>query len=271
MLTTATGYRGFDQKPDTPQPQVNERVSKQLDAALVHSFPALSQRHVADYEKLFLRVSLKLGTSSAASQPSAAQPTDQRLANFAAVPDPSLLALYFQYGRYLLISSSRPGTQAANLQGIWSYQVQPPWSSNWTANINVQMNYWLAETCNLSDCTEPLFTLIEGLSHTGARAAQETYGLPGWVTHHNIDIWRAANPVGMGVGSPTWANWAMSGLRWSRLFGQFSAIPKWKSLFSVWPPGGSGGRLKFTGSAMLPSFPYRLTGRVSLSQADCSR
>jgi hypothetical protein len=85
----------------------------------------------------------------------------------------------FHYGRYLLISSSRPGTQAANLQGIWNCQVQPPWSSNWTANINVQMNYWLAETCNLSDCTEPLLTLIEGLSHTGARAAQETYGLPG--------------------------------------------------------------------------------------------
>ena len=89
--------------------------------------------------------------------------------------------------------------------------MQPPWSSNWTANINVQMNYWLSETCNLSDCAEPLLTLIEGLSHTGTRAAQETYGLPGWVTHHNIDLWRAANPVGMGVGSPTWANWGMSG------------------------------------------------------------
>jgi alpha-L-fucosidase 2 len=211
VLTAATGYRGFDQKPDAPQSQVNEHASQQLDAALVRNFSALRERHVADYRKLFDRVSLTLGTTSASSQPSASQPTDQRLANFATAPDPSLLALYFQYGRYLLISSSRPGTQAANLQGIWSYQVQPPWSSNWTANINVQMNYWLAETCNLSDCTEPLFTLIEGLSHTGARAAQETYGLPGWVTHHNIDIWRAANPVGMGVGSPTWANWAMSG------------------------------------------------------------
>jgi alpha-L-fucosidase 2 len=167
----------------------------------------LRERHVADYRKLFDRMSLTLGSPG----PSASQPTDKRLANFAANPDPSLLALYFHYGRYLLISSSRPGTQPANLQGIWSYQVQPPWSSNWTANINIQMNYWPAETCNLSDCTEPLLTLIEGLSRTGARAAQETYGLPGWVTHHNIDIWRAANPVGMGVGSPTWANWGMSG------------------------------------------------------------
>ncbi|MFY9938539.1 MAG: glycoside hydrolase family 95 protein, partial [Silvibacterium sp.] len=206
VLTAATGYRGFEQKPDTSQVVVNERATRQLDVALQQSYSALRQRHAADYRKLFERVSLTLG-----SKPAASQPTDQRLANFAAAPDPSLLALYFQYGRYLLISSSRPDTQPANLQGIWNYQVQPPWSSNWTANINVQMNYWAAETCNLSDCTEPLLALIEDLSHTGARAARETYGLPGWVTHHNIDIWRAANPVGMGVGAPTWANWCMSG------------------------------------------------------------
>ena len=206
ILTAATGYRGYEQKPDTPQAQVNKRASRQLDAALKHDYSALRQRHVADYKNLFDRVSLTLGTN-----PTASQSTDQRLANFAAAPDPSFLALYFHYGRYLLISSSRTGTQAANLQGIWNYQVQPPWSSNWTANINVQMNYWLAKTCNLSDCTEPLLTLIEGLSHTSTSAAQETYGLPGWVTHHNIDIWRAANPGGMGVGSPTWANWGMSG------------------------------------------------------------
>jgi alpha-L-fucosidase 2 len=206
VLTAATGYRGFEQKPDTSQAVVNERATRQLNVTLQQSYYALRQRHTADYGKLFARVSLTLG-----SKPAASQPTDQRLANFAAAPDPSLLALYFQYGRYLLISSSRPGTQAANLQGIWNYQVQPPWSSNWTANINVQMNYWAAETCNLSDCTEPLLALIEDLSNTGARAARETYGLPGWVTHHNIDIWRAANPVGMGVGAPTWANWCMSG------------------------------------------------------------
>jgi alpha-L-fucosidase 2 len=206
VLTAATGYRGFEQKPDTSQAVVTERATRQLDVALQQSYSVLQQRHTADYRPLFARVSLTLG-----SKPAASLPTDQRLANFATAPDPSLLALYFQYGRYLLISSSRPGTQAANLQGIWSYQVQPPWSSNWTSNINVQMNYWAAETCNLSDCTEPLLALIEDLSHTGARAARETYGLPGWVTHHNIDIWRAANPVGMGVGAPTWANWCMSG------------------------------------------------------------
>jgi alpha-L-fucosidase 2 len=161
---------------------------------------------VADYSKLFDRMTLSLGPDTAASQP-----TDQRLRNFAAAPDPSLLALYFHYGRYLLISSSRPGSQPANLQGIWSYQVQPPWSCNWTSNINIQMNYWPAENCNLSDCTEPLMAFLADLSQTGARAARETYGLPGWVSHHNIDLWRAANPVGMGVGAPTWANWSMSG------------------------------------------------------------
>ncbi len=206
VLTAATGYRGFEQKPDMSQAVVTEHATRQLDLAAQRSYSSLRQRHTADYRKLFDRTSLTLGSKAAASQP-----TDQRLANFATAPDPSLLALYFQYGRYLLISSSRPETQPANLQGIWSYQVQPPWSSNWTANINVQMNYWPAETCNLSDCTQPLLALIEDLSHTGARAARETYGLPGWVSHHNIDLWRAANPVGMGVGAPTWANWCMSG------------------------------------------------------------
>jgi alpha-L-fucosidase 2 len=206
VLTAATGYRGFDQMPDTPQAQVSERARGQLNAALSKSYSSLRERHMADYRRLFERVSLKLGSDTAASQP-----TSERLKNFRATPDPSLLALYFQFGRYLLIASSRPGTQPANLQGIWNYQVQPPWSSNWTSNINLEMNYWPAETCNLSDCTEPLFNLIEDLSKTGARAAQETYGLPGWVSHHNIDLWRAANPVGMGVGSPTWANWCMSG------------------------------------------------------------
>jgi alpha-L-fucosidase 2 len=206
VLTAATGYKGYDQKPDTPQQEVNAKARRQLDAALQKSDAALRQRHEADFRRVFERVALRLGSDAAAEQP-----TDARLKNFATTPDPSLLALYFQFGRYLLISSSRPGSQPANLQGIWNYQVTPPWSSNWTSNINIQMNYWPAESCNLGDCTEPLVSLIADLSKTGARAAQETYGLPGWVTHHNIDVWRAANPVGAGAGQPTWANWCMSG------------------------------------------------------------
>ena len=210
LLTAATGFRDFQQKPDTPLEQIAARATAQLDAATRKEFAALRIRHLEDYQPLFRRVSLNL-SSSTTSMAAASQPTDRRLANFAASPDPSLLALYFQYGRYLLISSSRPGSQPANLQGIWNAQVTPPWSSNWTANINIQMNYWPAETCNLTECATPLFDLIEGLSKTGKRTAEETYGLPGWVSHHNIDLWRASNPVGEGVGQPTWANWNMSG------------------------------------------------------------
>lgn len=205
-LTAATGYRGFDRRPDTPLAEVQADALRQLDKAAQKTYRMLRQAHEVDYRSLFNRVSLDLGSS-----PASALPTDERLKQFERTPDPSLLALYFQYGRYLLISSSRPGSQPANLQGIWNFQVIPPWSSNWTSNINVQMNYWPAETCNLSECAQPLFGLIQDLNQTGQKAAEETYGLPGWVTHHNIDIWRTANPVGMGVGTPTWANWQMSG------------------------------------------------------------
>ncbi len=205
LLTAATGFRGFQSTPDTPINEISAKATKQLDTATAKAFKDLRTRHIEDHQRLFRRVSLTLGSRTTS------QPTDQRLKTFASNPDPSLLALYFQYGRYLLISSSRPGSQPANLQGIWNNQVTPPWSSNWTSNINVQMNYWPAETCNLSECAEPLFDWINDLSKTGARTAQETYGLSGWASHHNIDLWRASNPVGMGVGQPTWANWGMSG------------------------------------------------------------
>jgi len=206
LLTIATGFRGYDLQPDTPLPTVVAAAIASLDAALVRDDSTLRRRHIADYKKYFDRVFLRLGQA-----PSDSTPTDQRLKRYENHPDLALMALYFQYGRYLLISCSRPGSQAANLQGIWSFQVQPPWSSNYTTNINTQMNYWHAESCNLSECAEPLFQLVEELSHTGERAARENYGLPGWVSHHNADLWRTANPVGMGVGKPTWANWCMSG------------------------------------------------------------
>jgi len=205
LLTAATGFRGFQSTPDAPVTEVSPRAAKQLDIAETKLFSDLYRRHIEDHQKLFRRVSLNLGSQNTS------QPTDQRLKNFATNPDPSLVALYFQFGRYLLMGSSRPGSQSANLQGIWNYQVTPPWSSNWTSNINVQMNYWPVETCNLSECAEPLLDLIDDLSKNGVRTAQETYGLPGWASHHNIDLWRASNPVGMGVGQPTWANWGMSG------------------------------------------------------------
>ena len=206
LVTAATGFRGALLAPDTPLDAVIAKARRQLDGISSKRFPDLRTRHVQDYQRLFHRVSLDLG-----EPPALAKPTDVRLGEFAAHPDPALLALYFNYGRYLLISSSRPGSQPANLQGIWNDLVRPPWSSNWTANINLQMNYWPAETCNLSECAEPLFDLVRTLSVTGAQAARETYASPGWVTHHNIDLWGAANPVGEGIGDPYWANWAMSG------------------------------------------------------------
>jgi alpha-L-fucosidase 2 len=121
--------------------------------------------------------------------------------------DPALTQLQFAYGRYLLIASSRPGGQPANLQGIWNTEVAPPWNSNWTTNINLQMNYWPAETTGLADCHQPLFDLLTDLAAPGARTADAYYGAGGWTVHHNIDLWRATNPV---CGSPSWANWPMA-------------------------------------------------------------
>ena len=205
LLAASTGYRGFDKMPDLSAEAIASTCEGHLGAAAKHSFTQLRARHVADHQRLFRRVELDLGRPSDL-------PTDERLRHFKEKSDPQLLALYFQYGRYLLISSSRPGTQPANLQGIWNELIRPPWSSNWTANINVQMNYWHAETCNLADCHEPLFDLVEGVSHNGRKTAETNYGARGWVSHHNIDLWRQSAPVGnYGQGSPTWANWGMSG------------------------------------------------------------
>ena len=209
ILGAATGYRGYEYSPDTPQTEVLAAADKFVQPALKFSYEQLRERHIADYRKLFRRVKLDLGADSKFS----ADPTDSRVKNFAQAPDPQLLALYFNYGRYLLISSSRAGTQPANLQGIWSGDIRPPWSCNWTANINVQMNYWLAETCNLSECHRPLFDMLQGLSANGRKTANLNYNLPGWVSHHNVDLWRQSAPVGMGTefASPTWANFCMSG------------------------------------------------------------
>ena len=206
LIAAATGFRGFAAFPDTPLDAVINKAKMQLDAAAGKKYEEIQAAQIADHQSLFRRVGLRLGASK-----DMAKSTDQRLKQVGESLDPSLFSLYFQYGRYLLISSSRPGSQPANLQGIWNSQVTPPWSSNWTSNINVQMNYWAAQTCNLSDCAAPLFDLIGNVSTRGRQAAEETYGLPGWVSHHNIDIWCAANPVGEGVGAPTWANWNMSG------------------------------------------------------------
>ena len=163
LIAAATSYRRYDDVSGDP-----EALTKQtLDAASRKKFNTLRQAHVAEHQRLFRRVKLDLGTTDAARLP-----TDERIKNFAGGADPQLAALYFQYGRYLLISSSRPGTQPANLQGIWNDSMTPPWDSKYTININTEMNYWLAEPTNLGECVEPLVRMIMELTETGARTAR---------------------------------------------------------------------------------------------------
>ena len=206
VLAAATGFRGFDELPDKSADQIHTRCLQMLNGATgKSSYGRLRYTHVAEHRSLFRRVAVDLPATQAS-----ALPTAERLARNKEQADPSLAALYYQFGRYLLIASSRRGSQPANLQGIWNESQMAPWSSNYTTNINVQMNYWPAEVSNLSDCHEPLFDFIEDLSRTGTHTARFAYGLDGWVTHHNSDLWRLSNAVGMKTGDPRWANWPMA-------------------------------------------------------------
>ncbi|MGV8879388.1 MAG: glycosyl hydrolase family 95 catalytic domain-containing protein [Sphingobacteriaceae bacterium] len=211
LLSAATSFNGFDKCPVSQGKDEKQIATKYLNQAAAKSYAQLLSNHLADYHKFFNRVSLILGSNKAAAE----FPTDKRLEAYATgAKDPGLEAVYFQYGRYLLISSSRPGGPAANLQGIWNKDLRPAWSSNYTININAQMNYWPAEVTNLSEMHEPLLQLIQNIAVTGAKTAREFYDLPGWVAHHNSDIWALSNPVGdLGGGDPMWANWAM-GANW---------------------------------------------------------
>jgi len=161
-----------------------------IDAAAAKTYQALLASHLADYQRLFRRVSLDLGRTA-----SSLMPTDERLKAQKQSDDPPLAALYFQFGRYLLIASSRPGAQPANLQGIWNDSLKPPWDSKWTVNINTEMNYWPAEITNLSECHQPLFDLIDDVAVTGRKTATAHYGARGWVLHHNTDLWRGTAPI----------------------------------------------------------------------------
>ena len=175
--------------------ELSERVSRYEDRAFRKftrsDYAAVRERHIEDHQHLFNRFQIKLDQTVHSSLP-----TDERIHAFwKKADDPHLLALYVQYGRYLTIASSRPGTQPANLQGIWNHRLAPSWDSKWTTNINCEMNYWPVELTNLSECHEPLFRLIEECAQTGAVVAREHYDAEGWVLHHNTDIWRATAPV----------------------------------------------------------------------------
>ncbi|HEX8607533.1 MAG TPA: glycoside hydrolase N-terminal domain-containing protein, partial [Pedobacter sp.] len=176
----------------------NKRASDYLSKAASKSYTLLKSNHIAAYKKLFHRVKLDLGTSAAAKQP-----TDIRIPKFSKGGDPALASLYFQFGRYLLISSSQPGGQPANLQGIWNDKMSPPWGSKYTININTEMNYWPAESTNLTEMHEPLIKMVQELSQTGKETAKVMYGSNGWVTHHNTDLWRITGHVD-GVYSGMW-------------------------------------------------------------------
>ena len=186
LIAAATSYKNYQDTSGDPE----AIVKAQIKAAERKSFDKLLAAHLKEHQRLFKRVALDLGTSDAMKQP-----TDERIRNFAGGNDPQFAALYFQFGRYLLISCSRPGGQPANLQGLWNESMSPPWQSKYTININTEMNYWPAESCGLAECVEPLIAMVKELSLSGGRTAREMYGAGGWVAHHNTDLWRASGPI----------------------------------------------------------------------------
>ncbi|MDP4240437.1 MAG: glycoside hydrolase family 95 protein, partial [Bacteroidota bacterium] len=208
LVSVATSFNGYDKDPVTAGLDDAQIASDQLTKAVKKPFKVLKSAHVGDYQKFFNRISLNLGSTTAPNLP-----TDERLKRYAeGKEDKNLEVLYFRYGRYLLISSSRTPGVPANLQGIWNPYIRPPWSSNYTTNINTEENYWLAENTNLSEMHLPLLGFIKSLSETGKITAKTFYGVNGWVACHNSDIWAMSNPVGdFGNGEPVWANWNMGG------------------------------------------------------------
>ena len=208
LVTATTSFNGYDKCPDRDGKDEAKLAESIIRNVTNQPYQTLLNRHLTDYQRYFNRFSLQI-TDTTATNANAALPSDQRLLSYSnGAYDPGLETLYSQYGRYLLISSSRVPNVPANLQGIWNKELRAPWSSNYTININTQMNYWPAEVTNLSEMHQPLFGLIGELAQNGAKTAKEFYNLRGWVAHHNTDIWAVANPVGdRGQGDPKWANW----------------------------------------------------------------
>lgn len=180
----------------------NEQASNYLNKAKTKSFSNILKAHATAYQKYFNRVQLDLGSTEASKLP-----TDERLKNFNTATDPQLVTLYYQYGRYLLISSSQPGGQPGNLQGIWNNKMNPPWDSKYTININAEMNYWPAEKTNLAEMHEPFLKMVGELAVTGQQTAKDMYGARGWVAHHNTDIWRTTGAVD----GAFWGSWQNGG------------------------------------------------------------
>ncbi|XP_051137461.1 alpha-L-fucosidase 2 [Andrographis paniculata] len=205
-LTAASSFDGPFTKPEDSKRDPTFESSQMMDSAKMYSYSQLYSRHVSDYQELFHRVSLQLSMSSNNASRSAT--TAQRIKSFKTDEDPSMVELLFQYGRYLLIACSRPGTQVSNLQGIWNKDVEPAWDGAPHLNINLQMNYWLSLSGNLKECQEPLFDYISSLSINGKKTAEVNYGAKGWVAHQVSDIWAKTSPD---RGQAVWALWPMGG------------------------------------------------------------
>ncbi len=212
LVSAATSFNGFDRSPAFEGLDPSPIARQKLTDAAEQNYDTLFASHLADYRKYFDRVELNLGPQQLEI------PTDERLLRVNdGHQDNGLSALYFQYGRYLMISSARVGTPPSNLQGIWNPFVQPPWGSNYTININTQMNYWPAEITNLAEFHHSLFDFMEGLAVNGAVTAKTNYGIPsGWLASHNTDIWAKTSPTGGEdwdfMGSPRWSAWPMGGV-----------------------------------------------------------
>ncbi|WP_051315968.1 glycoside hydrolase family 95 protein [Algoriphagus vanfongensis] len=213
LITAGTSYKGFDKSPAFEGADEKAKSITTLESVRTKSYETLYQNHTDDYQNLFNRVQFSLEKPSKQSQ----LPTDQRVKFFENGQDPSLITLYFQFGRYLMISGSRPGGQPLNLQGIWNAEVIPPWASAYTMNINLEMNYWPAELTNLSECHEPLFDAIKELAVNGEEMARNMFGSPGWAGNHNMSVWRQAEPVDLCPCSfwPMVSGWLMSHM-WER-------------------------------------------------------
>lgn len=213
LVAAATDFEGYNAMPGSHGSSASKRCEQALGAAVQLGYDQLLKRHLEDHQALFRRVELRMG-SKEDLRLKEGMPTDERLKAYReGGHDPGLEALMFQYGRYLLMGSSRPGTQPAHLQGIWNPHVQPPWNSNYTTNINTEMNYWPVEVGNLSECHEPLIQMIGELAVIGSRTANIHYGCRGWTAHHNVDLWRMSTPSD---GSASWAFWPMGGVWLSR-------------------------------------------------------
>ena len=214
LVSAATSFNGFDKRPDTEGRDENALAASFIKKAEGKTLGDLRNDHVADYQSLFNKVRLSLKDAGVpAVNEEMAMTTDRRLEAYASgAKDPYLETLYFQFGRYLLISSSREDSEVpCNLQGIWCKDRHPAWGSDLHTNINVQMNYWASEPLGLSSCAIPLMRFIDNCSVAGTEIVRNMYGMKGWTVHHNSDIWASAQPVGEQKGSPLWANYVMAG------------------------------------------------------------